>query len=71
MNRMQIHRNSFVRLFLFSEILRVIDSLKLTARQKVATPVDWQVNIEHAPVNLKLCSSEPKYKIYSCSEFSD
>nr|NP_001011325.1 peroxiredoxin 6-like [Xenopus tropicalis]AAH88077.1 peroxiredoxin 6 [Xenopus tropicalis] len=26
----------------FDEILRVIDSLKLTARQKVATPVDWQ-----------------------------
>jgi 1-Cys peroxiredoxin 6 len=26
----------------FSEILRAVDSLKLTARQKVATPVDWQ-----------------------------
>jgi len=26
-----------------SEILRVIDSLKLTARKKVATPVDWKV----------------------------
>lgn len=25
----------------FTEILRVIDSLQLTARQKVATPVDW------------------------------
>jgi len=25
----------------FNEILRAIDSLKLTARQKVATPVDW------------------------------
>jgi len=26
----------------FSEILRAIDSLQLTVRQKVATPVDWQ-----------------------------
>jgi len=26
----------------FAEILRAIDSLHLTARQKVATPVDWQ-----------------------------
>jgi len=25
----------------FSEILRVIDSLQLTATKKVATPVDW------------------------------
>jgi len=25
----------------FNEILRVVDSLQLTARQKVATPVDW------------------------------
>lgn len=27
----------------FDEILRVIDSLQLTATKKVATPVDWQV----------------------------
>merc|ERR1711893_321814 len=27
----------------FDEVLRVIDSLKLTAEQKVATPVDWKV----------------------------
>jgi len=27
----------------FDEILRVIDSLQLTARQKVATPVDWKM----------------------------
>lgn len=26
----------------FNEILRAIDSLQLTAKQKVATPVDWQ-----------------------------
>lgn len=26
----------------FSEILRVVDSLQLTATQKVATPVDWE-----------------------------
>jgi len=25
----------------FNEILRAVDSLQLTARQKVATPVDW------------------------------
>ena len=26
----------------FDEIIRVIDSLQLTARRKVATPVDWR-----------------------------
>jgi alkyl hydroperoxide reductase subunit AhpC len=26
----------------FSELLRVIDSLQLTANHKVSTPVDWQ-----------------------------
>lgn len=29
-----------------SEILRVIDSLQLTATKKVATPVDWQAGKE-------------------------
>ena len=28
----------------FSEILRVIDSLQLTAQKKVATPVNWKVS---------------------------
>ena len=27
----------------FDEIIRVIDSLQLTANYKVATPVDWKV----------------------------
>jgi 1-Cys peroxiredoxin 6 len=27
---------------LFSEILRVVDSLQLCAKYKVATPVDWK-----------------------------
>lgn len=30
----------------FTEILRVIDSLQLTARKQVATPVDWKVRFE-------------------------
>lgn len=42
----------------FNEILRVIDSLQLTAKKKVATPVDWKVNIETVCVTLgnkKIC----------------
>lgn len=30
----------------FDELLRVIDSLQLTAQKKVATPVDWKVRSE-------------------------
>ncbi len=33
-------------LFYFSEILRVVDSLQLTATKKVATPADWQVSLK-------------------------
>lgn len=29
----------------FSEILRVIDSIQLTATKKVATPANWQVRL--------------------------
>lgn len=29
----------------FDELLRVIDSLQLTAQKKVATPVDWKVHL--------------------------
>lgn len=32
------------RFLISSEILRVIDSLKLTDSHKVATPVDWKVS---------------------------
>ena len=31
--------------FLSSELLRVIDSLQLTATKKVATPADWEVRM--------------------------
>jgi hypothetical protein len=30
-------------MFFSSEILRVVDSLQLTAHKKVATPADWEV----------------------------
>lgn len=30
----------------FDELLRVIDSLQLTAQKKVATPVDWKVHLQ-------------------------
>lgn len=29
--------------FLFSEILRLIDSMQVTDKNKVATPVDWKL----------------------------
>lgn len=32
-------------LFVTSEILRVVDSLQLTATKKVATPADWKVSV--------------------------
>ena len=38
-----IFLNNPIILYIFSEVLRVIDSLHLTAQKKVATPVDWQV----------------------------
>jgi len=31
-------------MYICSEILRVIDSLQLTEKKNVATPVDWKVN---------------------------
>ena len=35
----------FVHCVCFSEVLRVLDSLQLTATKKVATPVDWRVSV--------------------------
>lgn len=37
----------------FDEILRVVDSLQLTAKNRVATPADWQVSL---PIHIKLYS---------------
>ena len=42
----------------FDEILRVVDSLQLTARNRVATPVDWRVrNVK--PGLIGVCMSVP------------
>lgn len=37
-------RIKLIVIYLFREILRVIDSLQLTATKKVATPADWQAS---------------------------
>lgn len=41
----------------FDELLRVIDSLQLTAQNKVATPVDWKVNTEARQKNIIKCTA--------------
>ena len=46
----------------FNELIRVIDSLQLTAQKKVATPVDWKV--QRSTVN---CLSEQYELILSMS----
>ena len=38
----------------FSEILRVIDSLQLTVNKKVATPADWTVGVWKTSLHYKL-----------------
>ncbi|OWJ66297.1 peroxiredoxin [Inquilinus limosus] len=45
----------------FDEILRVIDSLQLTARHKVATPADWQ-NGEDVIIVTSVSDEEAKQK---------
>jgi len=44
----------FIFILLFSEILRLLDSLQLSARLPVATPVDWKVGEKvMVPPNVK------------------
>ncbi len=38
--------NKVMLIFYYSEILRVIDSVQLTAKYKVATPADWKVRLK-------------------------
>lgn len=40
----------------FDELLRVIDSLQLTAQKKVATPVDWKVRLWSLMTHLIGCA---------------
>lgn len=46
-------------LLVFSEVLRVIDSLQLTAEKKVATPADWKAG-ENCMVIPSIPSAEAK-----------
>ena len=44
---------------IYSEILRVVDSLQLTANKKVATPADWKVSaiVQITILNWRKCMS--------------
>jgi alkyl hydroperoxide reductase subunit AhpC len=46
----------------FDEVLRVIDSMQLTARHKVATPVNWSQGEE--VIILTAVSDEEAKKVY-------
>ena len=51
---------------LCSEILRVVDSLQLTAVKKVATPVDWKANLRFS-CNDKLFLSAARQRVHGCA----
>ena len=42
-----------------SEILRVVDSLQLTAEKKVATPADWKVSMPKHLLGFDLNTVKP------------
>lgn len=43
---------------IFSEILRIIDSVQMTDSHKVATPADWKVSDLIVPLDMKLLTSK-------------
>lgn len=48
MNHISYHYVTLLlHILTYSEIIRVIESLQLTEKYKVATPVDWKVGIRN------------------------